>query len=155
MGGNSEDKAIEILENYTKDLPAPVEGYKKDDSAQFCAERLRELVDNFQPEKNQGKKFVSPTPVDPYSFQTLTGKITYDHALCKECESKICVESCPPEILKLENDLPVLAIPDEDAKAGKCIECLACEIECIFHGNKGAYIDLPIAGLAEYRKKVA
>ncbi|MCG8608758.1 acetate--CoA ligase family protein, partial [bacterium] len=45
LGGNSEDKAIDILENYTKDLPAPVEGFKKDDSADLCAERLRALVD--------------------------------------------------------------------------------------------------------------
>ncbi len=72
-----------------------------------------------------------------------------------DCESKVCIEKCVPEILKLEKDVPVLAISNEEAKAGKCIECLACEIECIFHGNKGAYIDLPIAGLEEYRKKVA
>ena len=32
LGGNSEDLAVKILTEYTKDLPAPVEGYKKDDS---------------------------------------------------------------------------------------------------------------------------
>lgn len=155
LGGNSEDKAVSILENYTKDLPAPVEGYKKDDSAVFCAERLRKLVDDFTEPATQATPFTKPEFKLPYTFTTITGSITYDHAVCKSCESKICVESCVPDILKIEKGVPVLAISKEDAKKGKCIECLACEIECIFHGEKGAYIDLPIDGLEEYRKEVA
>ena len=155
LGGNSEDLAIDILENYTKDLPAPVEGFKKDDSAFSCAERLKELVDSHKGNGKPEKQFTKPIAEKPYTFETITGSITYDHAACVDCESKICIEKCVPEILKLEKDVPVLAISNEEAKAGKCIECLACEIECIFHGNKGAYIDLPIAGLDEYRKKVA
>ena len=155
LGGNSEDLAIDILENYTKDLPAPVEGFKKDDSAFSCAERLKELVDNYKGNGKPEKQFTKPIAEKPYSFETITGTITYDHAACADCESKICIEKCVPEILKLENDVPVLAISKDEAKAGKCIECLACEVECIFHGNKGAYIDLPIAGLEEYREKVA
>jgi len=155
LGGNSEDLAIDILENYTKDLPAPVEGFKKDDSAFSCAERLKELVDNYKGNGKPEKQFTKPIAEKPYSFETITGTITYDHAACADCESKICIEKCVPEILKLENDVPVLAISKDEAKAGKCIECLACEVECIFHGNKGAYIDLPIAGLEEYLEKVA
>ena len=150
LGGNAEDKAIDILENYTRDLPAPVEGYKKDDSADFCAERLRKLVDAFKPESAPGELFTRPAATKPYTFETLTGSITYDHEACVECESKACVDSCVPEILQLENEVPVLAISREEAKAGKCTECLACEIECTFHGNKGAYIELPIAGLHQY-----
>lgn len=153
LGGNSEDKAVEILESYTRDLPAPVEGYKKDDSAKFCAERLRKLVDAYKPPKTEPKPFEKPTAKEPYAFKTLTGEIVYDHALCVDCDSKICVKACIPEILKLENDVPVLAISAEDAAAGKCIECLACEIECWFHGNRGAYIELPIPGLEEYRAR--
>ena len=144
-----------LLENYTIDLPAPVEGFKKDDSAFSCAERLKELVGSHKGNGKSEKQFTKPIAEKPYSFETITGTITYDHAACVDCESKVCIEKCVPEILKLENDVPVLAISNEEAKAGKCIECLACEIECIFHGNKGAYIDLPIAGLEEYRKKVA
>ncbi len=153
LGGNSEDRAIDILVNYTKDLPAPVEGYKKDDSAKFCAQRLRELVDNYQPPTDAQVVKQKPEAKKPYSFATITGSITFDHALCAGCESKICIESCVPDILKLDNGVPVLAISKEDAKAGKCIECLGCEIECEFHGNKGANVDLPIEGLVEYLKK--
>lgn len=147
LGGNQEDKAIEILTNYTADLPAPVEGYKKNDSADFCADRMKALVDSFDYSSANGASFVPPKAEKPYSFKTLTGEITYDHALCLDCKDKPCIESCGPEILKLEDNLPVLAISDEDAAKGKCTECLACEQECYFHGNKGAYISLPIEGL--------
>ena len=41
LGGNSEDKAVEILEWLNGWVPAPVEGYRKDDSPDFCAGRLR------------------------------------------------------------------------------------------------------------------
>ena len=147
LGGNQEDKAIEILTNYTADLPAPVEGYKKNDSADFCADRMKALVDSFDYSSANGASFVPPKAEKPYSFKTLTGEITYDHALCLDCKDKPCIESCGPEILKLEDNLHVLAISDEDAAKGKCTECLACEQECYFHGNKGAYISLPIEGL--------
>jgi len=44
LGGNSEDRAVEILEDACRALPGVVEGYKKDDTPQFCAERFAELV---------------------------------------------------------------------------------------------------------------
>ncbi len=153
LGGNSEDLAVQILTEYTRDLPAPVEGYKKDDSVEFCAERFDKLV-----KEGEIKPVPRPAPrqfsKNTYSFETLTGKVIFDHDLCLQCESKICIEKCVPQILKLEDGKPVLNISEEDAKKGKCIECLACEVECEFHGNKGGYVELPIEGLEEYRRKI-
>ncbi|RKY83663.1 succinyl-CoA synthetase subunit beta [candidate division KSB1 bacterium] len=149
LGGNQEDKAVEILENYTKDLPAPVEGYKKDDSADFCAERLDKLIKETEIKKTE--KIERAPAREPYTFETMTGYVEFDHYLCKDCDSKICIKECIPQILKLENGVPVLAITREEAKKGRCIECLACEIECEFHGNKGGYTVFPIEGLDEYR----
>jgi len=154
LGGNGEDKAVDILEKCTKGLPATVEGYKKDDSAHFCAQRLRELVDAHEGQTDSGGTFEKPAFAKPYSFETITGTITFDHGACADCDHKVCVESCIPDILKIENDVPILAITREEAKAGKCIECLACEMECVYHGKRGAYIDLPIAGLDDYRAEV-
>ncbi len=148
LGGNQEDRAVEILTEYTKDLPVPVEGYKKNDSADFCAERMQSLVESFEQNSVEVERFQPPLQEKPYSFKTLTGEIIYDHALCADCTDKPCIASCEPEILKLENDLPVLAISEEEAAKGKCTECLACEQECHFFGNKGAYISLPIEGLS-------
>jgi len=75
--------------------------------------------------------------------------VTFDHAACLACESKICIETCVPKILELKDGVPVLNISREDAKKGGCIECLACEIECFFEGNHGGVVSLPIPGLDE------
>jgi succinyl-CoA synthetase beta subunit len=153
LGGNLEDLAIEILTNYTKDLPGPVEGYKKDDPADFCAERMQKLLAEYTPTTEKPRPRPKPSAAKPYSFQTITGTVTYDHEKCARCESKICIETCVPQILKLENGLPVLAITEEEAAKGKCTECLACEVECEQHGAAGGYVDLPIVGLDEYLEK--
>ncbi len=78
--------------------------------------------------------------------------VAFDHAVCRTCESKICVEECARQILKLEGGLPTLNITREEAKRGRCVECLACEVECFFQGAGGGRVDLPIPGLEEYRQ---
>jgi succinyl-CoA synthetase beta subunit len=147
LGGNAEERAIAILARAQAEIPAPVEGYGKNDSPDFCAERLDALIRNFTLPENVPDR-QRPAPQTPYTFETVTGgTVTLDHALCAECESKVCIETCVPQILSVENDVPVLNINREHAKKGGCIECLACEVECYFAGNKGGYIDLPIPGL--------
>jgi succinyl-CoA synthetase beta subunit len=156
LGGNAEERAIEILERSQSYIPAPLEGYGKDDSPGFCAERLNALIDAGREETPDFARFVhDKASSKPYSFETVTGgTITFDHSLCMGCETKICVDTCVPKILKLEGDLPVLAITEEDAKKGRCSECLACEIECWFDGNRGGMIELPIPGLEAYRESL-
>ncbi|NWG18177.1 MAG: hypothetical protein HXY41_16260 [Chloroflexi bacterium] len=73
--------------------------------------------------------------------------MTFDHAVCRACETKACIESCVPGILSLEDGAPVLNISREDAGRGGCIECLACEVECFLRGKGGGFIRLPIPGL--------
>lgn len=151
LGGNMEEQAIEILERAASEIPAPVEAYGKDDTADFCAQRLDELIR----ERN-----IADLPAPPprpiakelYTFESPTGTVGYDHAICDTCESKVCVKTCVRQILKLENGRPVLNVSREDAKRGRCVECLACEVECHFEGAGGGYVDLPIPGLEEYRR---
>jgi succinyl-CoA synthetase beta subunit len=153
LGGNSEDKAVEILEWLNGWVPAPVEGYKKDDSPDFCASRLHALI--------QEGTLVEPKPrAEParegvprlYQFETVTGgTVTYDHGVCAACESKICVKECARQILSLNDEgLPVLNITREEARQGRCVECLACEVDCTFKGAGGGKIELPIPGLGQY-----
>ncbi len=158
LGGNAEDKAVEILERINSDdgghVPAPVEGYKKDDAPHFCAQRLKTLAESYTPpaEKPEGRK--KPVAQQPYTFESVSGgTVTLDHAVCATCESKICVKECVPQILTLnEEGCPVLNITPEEAKKGRCIECLACDVECYFQGAGGGYVELPIPGLEEYRQ---
>lgn len=151
LGGNMEEKAIEILERAAPEIPAPLEAYGKDDTADFCAERLDNLI---KEDKIKDLPMPAPRPdsSEPYTFESPTGTVTYDHAICDTCESKVCVETCVRQILKLEDGRPMLDISREDAKRGRCIECLACEVECHFEGEGGGFVDLPIPGLEEYRK---
>jgi succinyl-CoA synthetase beta subunit len=152
LGGNSEDRAVEILERLNGWIPAPVEGYKKDDPPDACAARLHTLI-------QEGRK-VEPRPrpepqriSEPrlYQFHTVTGgTVTYDHSVCASCETKVCVQECVPKILSLNAEgCPVLNITEEEARKGRCSECLACEVECFFRGAGGGTIDLPIPGLDE------
>lgn len=157
LGGNAEEQAIEILHRARGEFPAPVEGYGKDDSPDFCAGRLRALVDSWTPPATIPPGRGKPEAAEPYTFETVTGgAVTLDHARCRACESKACIESCAPKILSLdaERGVPVLNITREEAKKGGCTECLACEIECYFRGNQGGYVELPIAGLDEYAQAV-
>jgi succinyl-CoA synthetase beta subunit len=150
MGGNSEDKAVTILEWLNGWIPAPVEGYKKDDSPDFCAQRLDALIKAGQRVAPRQR----PEPVrsgEPrlYQFQTVTGgTITYDHSICANCASKVCVAECARQILSLNAEgLPELNITREEAQKGRCVECLACEVDCTFLGAGGGKIVLPIPGL--------
>ncbi len=149
LGGNAEDRAVEILERVNDYVPAPVEGYKKDDSPDFCAERLDALIRSHAA-KGEGRKskVERPSSENLYAFETVTnGTVTYDHDLCITCESKACIAACVPQILSLNDQgAPVLNIAPEAAKKGGCIECLACEVDCLFEGAGGGHVALPIGG---------
>jgi len=155
LGGNYEEKAIEILQTYLNDIPAKVEGYGRDDSPEFCAQRLEELIEKNKSVSHKVKAIADPPVFEKnYSFETLTGKLFIDHDKCSDCKTKGCIQACLPQILKIEERKPVLAISEAEARKGKCTECLACEIFCTFHEQDAIYVHLPIPGLKEYRDKI-
>src|SRR6266704_1132407 len=64
LGGNTEDRAVEILHRMSKLLRAPVEGYRKTDTPAFIAARFAELVTSadgkkWRPRSPRVPKFVS------------------------------------------------------------------------------------------------
>jgi ferredoxin-like protein FixX len=155
LGGNYEEKAKEILAAYLKDIPAKVEGYGRDDAPELCARRMAELIEENGNLPHKIKPIPDPLVVeDAYTFGTVTGHISIDLSKCAACVSKGCIETCTPEILKLVDDNPVLAVSEEVARKGKCTECLACEIFCQFHEQNAIHIELPIPGLREYRDRL-
>jgi succinyl-CoA synthetase beta subunit len=155
LGGNFEEEAIAILSDYLKDIPAKVEGYGRDDSPEFCANRMEELIIENDSASHEVRPMGDPVfPEGAYAFETFTGKIYFDHSRCLSCKSQACVSSCKPGILKLSEGKPILSISEEEAKKGKCTECLACEIFCKFHEQDAITIHLPIPGLEEYRDKI-
>lgn len=152
LGGNSEDRAVQILGDYCKHLPAPVEGYKKDDTPAHCAERFKELVNE---QASAGKKAASTVhrrrlfspPPGAYSFKITGGTVYIDHAQCDDATNKLLLEY-GAGVFKIENGKPVLAI-DESEAAGMDSELIACEVECRARANDAVYVDLPIEGLDE------
>ena len=153
LGGNYEEKAKEILAEYLQDIPAVVEGYGRDDSPEFCARRMEELIQENDAFPHQVQPIREPDiPAEAYSFTTITGSLSIDHSRCRDCRTQGCIEACVFQILKLEEGRPVLAVEPEEAQKGKCTECLACEIFCRFHEQAAISIHLPIPGLKEYRE---
>lgn len=153
LGGNAEEQAIGILERAQSLLSAPLEAYGKDDSPDSCASRLHHLIARYLPPSTPPVPLLRRRPaLEPYTFETVTGgTVTFDHALCRDCPSKVCITHCQPGILAEREGVPVLGISPEEARIGGCVECLACEVDCYFDGNRGGHVALPIDGLEAYR----
>lgn len=145
LGGNSEDRAVRILNDACRDLPAPVEGFKKDDAPAFCANRFGELVRAHKP-ANQPMAWRKPKPAAGcYSFPIRGGRVYIDYARCDDAVNQILLEF-GQGIFAIEDGKPILAI-DEKEVAGKDSELIACEVECRTRATDAIYVDLPIEGL--------
>ncbi len=127
LGGNSEDRAVEILQSACTRLAGTVEAYRKDDSPAFIARRFAELVgasdaiwSPCRPRK--------PTYVGTGASITITGGTVWiDTASCDTAATKKVVEF-GNGLFKEENGVPVLAVTSDEA-AGKDSEFIACEVE--------------------------
>ncbi|MCP3903442.1 MAG: hypothetical protein GY715_07375, partial [Planctomycetes bacterium] len=143
LGGNSEDRAVEILEDACRDLPATVEGYKKDDTPAFCAERFATLVEAGGGSGTTTLDHVTPDYMDSnaaYTFPITGGRVWIDHARCDAAATQIVVDHSDG-LLVAGDDGPVLAVSEEDV-ANKDSELIACEIECARAGHDVLFVQL-------------
>jgi len=88
-------------------------------------------------------------------FEERTIKVIIDEDKCAGCTTHACVAGCKlydRGILVLKDGKPALGGDTEYAKRVGT-ECLACEYECWFRGNKAITIEAPIPGLEEYKRK--
>jgi Fe-S-cluster-containing hydrogenase component 2 len=88
-------------------------------------------------------------------FEEKTIKVIIDESKCAGCKTHVCADACKlysRGILVIKDGKPALG-GDAAYAARVGTECLACEYECWFRGNKAITIEAPIAGLEEYRKK--
>ncbi|MFQ5491759.1 MAG: ATP-grasp domain-containing protein [Phycisphaerae bacterium] len=144
LGGNSEDRAVQILTDYCKDLPAKVEGYKKDDAPNFCAQRLRTLVDESRGLKPAAREAYVPPP-GAVTFDITGGKVYLDVDRCDTATNAVLLEHSQG-IFKIENNKPTLALSPQEL-ANKDSELIACEVECRGQAQDVLYVDLAIPGL--------
>lgn len=154
LGGNGEDRAVEILEDACRDLPAPVEGYKKDDTPVWCAARFAQLVEQHPSPSGRGEggegdpqsgfgtrrapAFVGRDAA--YSFPITGGRVWIDDG-CDEETAQLVVNHSDGLLRMGENRKPRLAVSAEEI-AGKDSELIACEIECHRAGRPVVFVDL-------------
>jgi hypothetical protein len=92
-------------------------------------------------------------------------KITIDYSRCEPATKNTsqpscgfaCVKACRlygRNILKIEGNKPVLAVVDPEEIKRLDNECLSCEYNCWFRGTSCIDIQIPLAGIEEYRKDV-
>jgi len=146
LGGNGEDRAVEILHAIGEQIPATVLGYRKDDAPAAIADRFVELVEQ------SGATAWAPRPRTipafagtGYSFEITDGTVWIDHRQCDAATTALVVDNSGG-LLRAENDLPVLAVAADDV-AGKDSEMVALEIECRCAGRPVVFVDLPVEGL--------
>src|SRR4029077_6934981 len=67
LGGNAEDRAVDILHRMSKLLRAPIEGYRKTDTPAVIAARFAELVESsslrkWKPRRPRALPFTKDSP---------------------------------------------------------------------------------------------
>jgi succinyl-CoA synthetase beta subunit len=147
LGGNTEDRAVDILHRISKLLRAPVEGYRKTDTPAFIAARFAELVTGgdgkkWKPRTPQLPKFVKDPSATKLAVKN--GRVWIDTARWPEIRA--AVETHSGGLIIDRDGAPVAALPNE-AFATKDSELLACEVECRLAGIEGLCLELDIPGL--------
>ena len=149
LGGNTEDRAVDILRRMSRLLRAPVEGYRKTDTPAFIAARFAELVASaggakWKPRGTRIPKFVKDPSATMLSVKN--GRIFIDTAKWSRISS--VVEAHSSGLIVDRNGAPTPSLPTEEF-ATKDSELLACDVECRLAGIEGFYLQLDIPGLDE------
>ena len=150
LGGNTEDRAVDILHRTSKLLRVPVEGYRKTDTPAFIAARFAEQVGmaggkKWKPRPPRVPKFVR----DPSATKlpVKNGGVWIDTARWPEIRA--AVETHSGGLIIDRDGAPVAALPNEEF-ATKDSELLACDVECRLAGIEDFYLELNIPGLDEF-----
>jgi succinyl-CoA synthetase beta subunit len=152
LGGNTEDRAVDILRRMSGLLRAPVECYRKTDTPARIAARFAELVAGaggakWKPRAPRVPKFAK----DPLAtmLPVKNGRVWIDTAQwSRDGGIRAAVETHSGGLIVDRAGAPVAALPTEEF-ASKDSELLACDVECRLAGVEGFYLELDVPGLDE------
>ena len=149
LGGNTEDRAVDILHRMSKLLRAPIEGYRKTDTPAFIAARFAELVagasgKKWKPRAPRAPKFLEDPSATKLALKN--GCLWIDTVRWREIRAAI--ETHSGGLIIDHEGVPTAALPNGEF-ATKDSELLACEVECWLAGIEGFYLQLDIPGLDE------
>src|SRR5438477_6489191 len=147
LGGNTEDRAVDILHRMSKLLRAQVEGYRKTDTPAMIAARFAELVGNtggtkWKPRAPRVPKFVKGSSATMLAVKN--GRVWIDSARWSQIQS--AVETHSGGLIVDRKGAPARSLSEEEF-ATKDSELLACDVECRLAGIEGFYLELDIPGL--------
>ncbi|MGC2353160.1 MAG: ATP-grasp domain-containing protein, partial [Candidatus Udaeobacter sp.] len=149
LGGNTEDRAVDILHRMSKLLRAPVEGYRKTDTPAFIAARFTELVAGARGKKSKPRLSRLPKFIkDPSAtkFPVKAGHVWIETSRWLQIRAAVIEHSGGLIVDRV--GVPALSLPSEEF-ATKDSELLACDVECRLAGVEGFYLELDIPGLNE------
>jgi hypothetical protein len=149
LGGNTEDRAVDVLHRTSKLLGAPVEGYRKSDTPALIAARFAELVatagaKKWKPRAPRVPEFINDDSA--IALAVKNGRVWIDRERWPKIRSAVQEHSCGL-IVDLDG-APTPSVAAEEF-ATKDSELLACEVECHLGGIEGFYLELDIPGLNE------
>ncbi len=149
LGGNTEDRAVDILQRMLKLLRAPVEGYRKTDIPATIAARFAELVAGaagmkWKPRAPRVPEFVKRSKAKMLPVKS--GRVWIDNAHWPQIRA--AVETHSSGLIVDREGVPSPSLPSEEF-ATKDSELLACDIECRLAGVQGFYLELDVPGLDE------
>jgi succinyl-CoA synthetase beta subunit len=148
LGGNTEDRAVEILQRMSKLLRAPVEGYRKTDAPAIIGERFAKLVADSRGRKWKPRAPRIPEFVKNKSATTLpvkSGRVWIDGTNWPE--NRLAIETHSGGLIVDHKGAPAPLSGEEFGT--KDSELLACDVECRLAGVDGFYLELDIPGLDE------
>jgi hypothetical protein len=148
LGGNAEDRAVEILEDACRDLPGSVEGYRKDDTPAFCAGRFHAIMDASDGVTSNTLTRTVPDWIGEgaEAFPIEGGHVWINTEQCDTALTAKMIDWSSGLLADNGAGQPVLAV-DEEAAFKADSEFIACEIECLRYGRPVLFVDLPIAGI--------
>jgi succinyl-CoA synthetase beta subunit len=150
LGGNTEDRAVDILHRMSQLLRATVEGYRKTDTPAFIASRLAELIaganaKKWKPRPPRVPKFAKDPSATKLAVKN--GRVWIDTLRWPEIRGAVEIHS--GGLIIDRDDAPAAALPSEEF-ATKDSELLACDVECRLAGIEGFYLELDIPRLDEW-----
>jgi succinyl-CoA synthetase beta subunit len=148
LGGNTEDRAVDILQRMSKLLRAPVEGYRKMDAPAKIAGRFADLVASaggtkWKPRSSRLPKFVSNKSATQLPVKS--GRVWIDTE--KWPEIRRVVETHSGGLIVDRAGAPAPLTGEEFAT--KDSELLACDVECRLARVDGFHLELDVPGLDE------
>lgn len=155
LGGNSEDRAVEVLQDATRDLRAPIEGYKKDDPPRFIAERFAQLVAESKPKPWTPRTSIRrPDSLDRAERIELDGATLYIDQLNLDDETRALAERHSLGVLKADAGGKLVPAVSLDQLSTKDSELIACEVELRRANKPLVFLELDVPGLTDTMKKL-